>query len=162
MDCIIARTAGKLATSPLRTAVATDTKNSITLRLNGDARLAAAAGGVARYVAEAAGMEAAAVEKLQEATLAACKTAFDYLSDENPVLAVSVTQYADRIEVAIAHRGEEGPAMGLNAMTDGARGSGDSHGGGGFGGVDRVQHEARGGESVTRLTKYIGRVAPKV
>jgi hypothetical protein len=130
--------------------------------MNGDARLAAAAGGVARYVAEAAGMETAAIAKLQEATLAACVTAFDYLSDENALLSVSVTQYTDRIEVAIAHRGEDGPALGLDAVVGGARGSGDSHGGGGFGGVDRVQYEAQGGGSVTRLTKYIGRVAPNV
>src|ERR1035437_5244771 len=112
--------------SPLRTDVGTDAKSSTTLRRSGDARLAAAAGGVARYLADAAGMEAESIVKLQEATIAACITAFESLSDENPLLSVSVTQYADRMEVAVAHRGEDGPAMGLDVVAGGARGSAGS------------------------------------
>lgn len=162
MDYITARNAGKLAMSPLRTTVETDIKISTTLRMNGDARLAAAAGGVARYLADTAGMEADAIAKLQEATVTACLSAFEYLSHESPLLSVSLTQYADRIEVAITHRGEDGPAMGLDVVAGGERGGTGSPGGGGFGGVDRVQYEAHGGESVTRLTKYIGKVAPSV
>jgi hypothetical protein len=106
MVCTIARSAGKLATSPLRIAVETEFLSGATLRFNADPRLAAAAGGVARYFADAAGMDADAIAKLQADTLEACKAAFTQMSSNEAQLSVEVTRFADRIEVAFAPQGE--------------------------------------------------------
>jgi len=43
------------------------------LQIDADARLAAAAGGVARYLADAAGIENHAVAQLQSAIVTACR-----------------------------------------------------------------------------------------
>ena len=43
------------------------------MRMDADARLVAAAGGVARYFADAAGLAGAAVSDLQSATITVCK-----------------------------------------------------------------------------------------
>src|SRR5215470_14111699 len=76
---ITARTAGKRATSHLQTTVGSDAK-SIRWQLDADIRLAAAVGGAARYLADAAGLENEAVSQLQSAILAACQEAFGHLT----------------------------------------------------------------------------------
>ena len=109
-------------------------------------RLAAGAGGVAQYLADAAGLDHAAVARLQAAVIAACKEAFKYLTIEHPHLNIFFARFADRLEVVLSHEGEDAHAPRPAA----------------FAGVDCVQYEERGGESVTRLTKYLGKVAPTV
>jgi hypothetical protein len=158
----IVRIAGKPATSPSLAAVATE-PNSFLVQIDADARLAAAVGGAARYLADVAGLKEDAVSQLQISIVAACREAFDHLTGDHPHLEVTLTRFADRIEVALAHQGEALPAVGLDSIAGFAaqiNGSGASPGA--FTGVDRVQYETHGGETVTRLTKYIGRVAPKV
>jgi hypothetical protein len=136
---------------------------TLRLQLDADARLAAAVGGVARYLADAAGLKNEAIYQLQSAIVAACCEAFDHLSGAHPHLKVSVTRFADRIEVALSHPGEISPAVGLDAIAglasplEGCRAAP-----GVFAGVDRVQYEMHGGEAVTRLTKYLGQLAPGV
>ena len=66
----IARIAGKPATSRLPAAVATEPK-SFRVQIDPDARLAAGVGGVARYLADAAGMENGKVAQLQSSVVAA-------------------------------------------------------------------------------------------
>ena len=100
-------------------------------------RLAAAAGGVARYFADAAGLESDAVAKLQAATLAACELASARDPHTEALVSVEVIRFTDRIEVAIAH-----PASGTESVTA-------------LSGVDRVDNETRDGNAVTRLTKFI-------
>jgi hypothetical protein len=138
--------------------VAAEPKN-FRVQMDGDARLAAAVGGAARYLADDAGLENNAVAQLQSSVVAACLEVFPYLTAENPLLHVTLTRFADRIEIALSHRGEAAPAVGLDSVAGFAAqlGSGET-GASVFVGVDRVQYETHGGESVTRLTKYIGKV----
>ena len=158
----IARIAGKRAMSRLPAAVATEPK-SLRVQIDADARLAAAIGGAARYLAEAAGMENGRAMQLQSSVVAACVEVFQYLTGDHPHLQVTLARFSDRIEVALSHHGDASPAGGLDSIA----GFAALHGGGEaranpFVGFDRVQHETHGGESVTRLTKYLGRVPPVI
>lgn len=136
---------------------------SLHLDLDADARLAAAVGGAARYLADAAGMENDAIAQLQSAIVAACCEAFEHLSGDHPHLDVTLRRFADRIEVALSHHGVASPAVGLDSIAGFASELGGSKAHASvFAGVDRVQYETHGGEAVTRLTKYIGEVSPRI
>jgi len=162
MGSTIARTAGKHAMSLWPAPVATDRK-TFRLFLDADPRLAAAAGGVARYLADVAGLENGAVARLQSAVIAACTEAFEYLTPDHPRLEITFTRLPDRMEVALTHRGEGSPAVGLDTIAGfAARIGGTDTQPGVFAGFDRVQYETHGGEAVTRLTKYFGQVAPSI
>jgi len=131
--------------------------NTIELKVGADPRLAAGAGGVARYLADAAGLDTQAASQLQGATSAACLEAFHSLTPQDPQLQVVYTRHDDRIEIAFSRKGSAAPAVGLDFMA----GFADASPGGGasrniLSGVDRVQYEMRDGEAVTLLTKYIG------
>jgi hypothetical protein len=142
--------------------VATES-NNLHMQLDADARLAAAAGSVVRFLADASGMESLAIAQLQAAVIAACAAAFEHLTRKHPHLDVTFSRYTDRIEVALTHEGEASPAVGLDAIAGfAARTAGDASSPGTFAGVDRVQYETHGVEIVTRLTKYLGKVAPKI
>jgi len=125
--------------------------------LDADSRLAAAAGGVGRFLADAAGFENDAAARLQSAVIAACSEAFEHLSAAHPQLEVTFTRFSDRMEVALSHLDKDSPATGLDTIAGFA-----SHIAGTesvrvvFAGFDRVQYETHDGESITRLTKYIG------
>ena len=127
------------------------------LYIDADARLAAAAGGVVRYLADAAGLQNDAVARLQSAVIAACSEAFEHLTAEHPQLQITFTRFSDRMEVALSHLREDSPAVGLDTIA----GFTAQVGGTGpiqvvLAGFDRVQYETQGREAVTRLTKYIG------
>jgi hypothetical protein len=157
-----ARIAGKPATFLWLRAVATESK-SICLLIDADPRLAAAAGGVARYLADVAGIENDAIARLQAAVVAACNESFEHLTPEHPQLEITFTRLPDRIEVALVHRGEGSPAVGLDTIAGFATTMGGTESVPGvFAGVDRVQYETHNGEAVTRLTKYIREVTPRI
>jgi hypothetical protein len=158
MACTIARTAARPATFPLPTTVPTE-PTTIRLQIDADSRLAAAAGGVARFLADATALESSAVAGLQAAVVAACEEAFQNLRGERPCLYLSFTRYADRIEVALAHSGESAPAVGLDAIVGLATQVGSALSGV-WGGVDRIQYESQDGTAITRLTKYLGQPFP--
>jgi hypothetical protein len=127
------------------------------LYIDADARLAAAAGGVVRYLADAAGLQNEAVARLQSAVIAACSEAFEHLTADHPQVRITFTRFSDRMEVALSHLREDSPAIGLDTIA----GFAAEVGGTGsmqvvLAGFDRVQYETHGGEAVTRLTKYIG------
>jgi hypothetical protein len=150
---------------PWRTPVATEAK-SIHMQIEADARLAAAAGGAARYFADAAGLEGPAITDWQIAVVAACKEAFEHLTQEHSHLDVSFTRLADRLEVALCREGDTSPAVGLDSLAGLAPQSGNSQGTAPgrspvLGGVDRVQYETVDGVAVTRLTKYIAPTSPR-
>ena len=126
---------------------------AIELQIDADARLAAAAGGAVRVFGESAGLTAEEVAELQKSVVAACQEAFEHLGGERPHLTVTLTRYPDRIEVAMTHKGDAEPAVGLDRIAGFASQVGCS---GGLGGVDRVQYEAHDGLAITRLTKYLG------
>jgi len=98
MAFIIARTAAKLATSPLRTLVATDPKR-IELHLDADPCFAAAAGGAVRCLAEFAGMPEDVRREFQEATIRACMEAFESRPTSSHVIVFC--RFEDRVEVVI-------------------------------------------------------------
>ncbi|MGA2813455.1 MAG: hypothetical protein ABSG16_18795 [Candidatus Acidiferrum sp.] len=114
-----------------------EVQGGVTLRFSADERLAAAAGGVARYYADAAGMEGEAVAKLQRATVAVCLASFAPIPKTSDGLSVEITRFADRIEVAVTRLG--GPAEGIEALP----------------GIDRIDRESRSGSSIIRLTKSL-------
>jgi len=127
------------------------------MRMDADVRLAAAAGGVARFLADAAGLENSAIARLQSTVIAACTEAFEHLTRLHPQLDLDFCRHSDRIEIALSHEGETAPAVGLKAVAGFAKSSAETAPGcGAFPGVDRVQYETHGGEVVTRLTKYLG------
>lgn len=137
--------------------------NSFLVQIDADARLAAAVGGAARYLADVAGLADDAVSQLQTAIVAACQEAFDHLTGDHPHLEVTLTSFADRIEIALAHQGEALPAVGLDSIAGfAAQIAGTGASPAGLAGVDRVQYETHGGETVTRLTKYFAKVNPKI
>jgi hypothetical protein len=138
--------------------VETESK-SIRLQIDADPRLAAAVGGAARYLAEAAGMENDATAQLQASVIAACGEAFEHLTESHPHLNVTLTRLSDRIEVALSYEGDMAPAVGLDTIAKSASQSGVG-GSGVLGGVDRIQYETQGKVAVTRLTKYISQGAP--
>ena len=106
-------------------------------------------------------MENAAAAQLQKAVVAACEEAFENLTEDHPHLDIALTRLPDRIEVALSHEGNPGPAVGLDTIARAAaQGSGAPGGGGVLRGVDRIQYETQGGVAVTRLTKYIAQGAP--
>ena len=131
---------------------------SIQLQIDADTRLAAAVGGAARFIADAAGLTSDEATDLQKSIVTACEEAFEHLTSQHPHLTVTLTRFADRIEVAMAHEGDAEPAVGLDRIAGFA---GQLEGSGGLGGIDRVQYEAHDGKAVTRLTKYFGR-APHI
>jgi hypothetical protein len=142
--------------------VATELK-SFRVRIDADARLAAAVGGAARFLADAAGLENGKATQLQSSVVAACIEIFHSLTGEHPHLQVKLTGFADRIEVALSHHGDASPAVGLDSIAGfAARPGGGEARANPFVGIDRVQYETHGGESVTRLTKYIGRIPPDI
>jgi hypothetical protein len=156
-------TAGKPATFLWRIPVSAEAK-SVYLQMEADVRLAAAAGGAARYFADAAGLEGAALSDWQKAIVAACKQAFEHLSREHPRLDVTLSRLVDRLEVALSLEGDTAPAVGLDTLAGFAEDSemhanrrGKSQV---LGGVDRVQYETRDGVAITRLTKYIAPTTP--
>jgi hypothetical protein len=86
---------------------------SIELQIDPDVRLAAAAGGAARYFAESAELSSDAVAELQKSVVAACREAFGHLVGEHPHLVVALMLFADRIEIAMTHQGSAEPSVGL-------------------------------------------------
>jgi hypothetical protein len=141
--------------------VATEPKN-LHICIDADARLAAAAGGVARFLADAAGLESEASTRLQSAVIEACLEAFEHLAGKHPHLEIDFARFSDRLEVSLSHE-EAGPAVGMHTITGFAAREGDRcENPGAPTGVDRVQHETRGKEAVTRLTKYLRQVAPSL
>ena len=142
--------------------MATELK-SFRVQIDADARLAAAVGGAARFLADAAGMENGKATQLQSSVVAVCVEIFHSLTAEYPHLEVKLTGFVDRIEVALSHHGNASPAVGLDSFAGlAARPGGGEARANPFVGVDRVQYETHGGESVTRLTKYIGKAPPNI
>jgi len=133
------------------------------MEIDSDARLAAAAGGVVRFLADVAGLENDAITRLQSAVIAACSEAFDHLTADHAVLRITFTSFSDRIEVALSHLHEDSPAVGLDTIAGLAEQAGDARSNQViFAGFDLVQYETRGSEAVTRLTKYIGQIVPNI
>ena len=116
------------------------------MQFDADKRLAAAAGGVVRYFADAAGLGNGVVSELQSATIAVCNQEFEQLNEPSQRLEVTLTRSPDRIEVVVRRHGVE-----ASRDTDERQGR--------IAGVDRVQHETHLDLAITRLTKYVSESA---
>jgi hypothetical protein len=127
----------------------------VQIKLHADPRLAAAAGGVARYFADAAGLESELCLRLQMAVVAACEESFEHFADEGAQLAVTLERFADRIEVLLTHKGTAAPAVGLHTIAGFAGMAGESRKSV-LAALDRVQFETQGNSATTRLTKFWG------
>jgi hypothetical protein len=118
----------------------------IAMQLDADTRLCAAAGGVGRYFADAAGLANNAVSGLQSAIIKVCNRELEQIGDSPQRLDVTVTRTPDRIEVVMRRRATDGSGK-------------DSEEPGMITGVDQVQHETQAEMAITRLTKYVGEEA---
>jgi hypothetical protein len=118
--------------------------HSFLLRIDVDARLAAAAGGAARYLADSAGLSTDATSQLQNSVIAACQAEFQKLTQVDGCVEITLKRFVDRLEIALAHPGgsstQDNPAISA--------------------GVDTIHHESRDGQSITRLTKFLSREIP--
>ena len=133
----------------------------IQLKIDADARLAAAAGGAAHWFGDAAGLEGTSLSQLQTSVVAACREEFRHLNAAHPHLEVTLTRFSDRIEVALAHEGENEPPVDLNSVVGFVAHLGENLGTPrSLDGVDRIQFETHGRSAIMRLTKFLSSKAP--
>jgi hypothetical protein len=134
------------------------------LILHDDARLLAAVGAVVSFSSTRCGLSQEAQDGLSTAAVQACRETFPLLSEtktSDPEVKMIVSDYPDRVEVAIEHSGEALPTAGLHTFA----GNPDAGGDAGLSSalqntsVDRVQYETRDGVSRMTLIKYCPRKA---
>ncbi len=120
------------------------TAKTIQLDFDGDLRFAAAAGGIARYLADEAGLNSTALNELHAAVVEACREMLEGFS--TVPLRISYTRFSDRIEIAVWQPGRP---------SHGAQDSDTEPLGRLFPGVERVEYNNSAGEGVMLLTKYV-------
>jgi hypothetical protein len=76
--------------------------------MDADERLAAAAGGAARYMADSAGLENAEILGLQAAVVAACKYCF-HCHGAAQHCDIALQRLTDRIEIELSFPGRQSP-----------------------------------------------------
>ena len=81
------------------------------MRVDADPRLAAAVGGAARLLAEAAGVDEETASQWQRKVAMACHEALAHPLGEVPRVDVKITCLVDRIEVALTH------SLGVTCLT---------------------------------------------
>jgi hypothetical protein len=113
---------------------------TILLQMDADVRLAAAAGGVARYFADNAGLANEAILNLQESIMLACKHCFDCHSSATSC-EVTLLRYEDRLEIDLSVPGKESPEGNEKPALPG---------------VDEVHCEFLGNSARMRLIKFLG------
>jgi hypothetical protein len=113
---------------------------TILLQMDADVRLAAAAGGVARYFADNAGLANEAILNLQESVMLACKHCFHCHSSPTSC-EITLLRYEDRLEIDLAVPGKETPEGQQELMLPG---------------VDEVHCEFLGNSARMRLIKFLG------
>jgi hypothetical protein len=158
MDCIIARTAGRLATCASRTKMTTDHHHT-ELTLQDDPRLLAGVGALVSHLSQIAGLSDQAQEGLAAAVVDACRETFPLVNGEGEhdgALRMIVEDFADRVEVSIEHSGEALPSAGLDSFCGGEGAAAGISNSLQDTRVDRVQYETRNGLSRMTLIKYCG------
>jgi hypothetical protein len=159
MACIIVPIVAKLATCGLQTKMSADPSRT-ELTLHDDPRLIAGVAAIVSFAAHRCGLSTGAQAGLAAAAAEACRETFPLVSNngsKDSSLKVIVSNFPDRVEVAIEHSGESLPSAGLDTFCDAASGAGSLAGLSGAlqkTNVDRVQYETRDGVSRTTLIKY--------
>jgi hypothetical protein len=118
--------------------VATHTQR-IVLQMDADERLAAAAGGAARYLADTAGLENSEILGLQAAVVAACKYCF-HCHRSATHCDIALQRLTDRIEIEVSFPGKESPERKEKPV---------------IAGVDQIECEFLEDSSKMKLTKRI-------
>lgn len=138
----------KMSTDPSRTE----------FTVQDDPRLIAGVMAVVTFAAQRCGLSSGTQENLAEATADACRETFPLAHNNgnaDAALRVIVSDFPDRVEVAIEHSGESLPSAGLDTFVGGRAGSqarlSDALQ---KTSVDRVQYETRDGISRMTLIKY--------
>jgi hypothetical protein len=108
--------------------------------MDADLRLAAAAGGVARYFADNAGMENEAILNLQAAVVSACKHCFRCHSSAASC-EIDLWRFEDRLEIDLSFPGKESPEGKEKPVLPG---------------VDEVHCDFLENSARLRLVKYLG------
>jgi hypothetical protein len=110
----------------------------VELVLNHDGRLLAAVDAVVLFAGERSGLSLGARQALSGAAMEACEEAFSLAGrngNHDPVVKVAISDFPDRVEVAIEHGGE--PCVNRQRPN-----------------IDRAESEAHEGRSRTTLVKY--------
>jgi anti-sigma regulatory factor (Ser/Thr protein kinase) len=132
---------------------------STELILHQDTRFFGVIGAVVQHASQRCGLSEAGQQGLTAAAQEACRETFPLLEGHTkgePTVRVIVSDFPDRVEVAIEHTGEALPTAGLDTFI------GDAAGDPGAGlsralqmtKVDRVQYATSGGVSRMTLIKY--------
>lgn len=166
MDCTIVRSAGKRVTygsptpkSTKRIALNMSNEPARTeLTLPADERLIAAITAVIQHASQRCGLSPESQEGLAAAAQDAARETFPLMEGHTPEpqVKVIISDFPDRVEVAIEHTGAALPTAGLDSFVADAF-AGES---GGLSKalqmtkVDRVQYETRNGLSRMTLIKY--------
>jgi anti-sigma regulatory factor (Ser/Thr protein kinase) len=130
------------------------------LTLQDDPRLIAGVVAIVSFAAQRCGLSSGAQAGLAAAAAEVCRETFPLVNNngtKDSALKVIVSDFPDRVEVAIEHSGESLPSAGLDTFCDGASGAGSQAGLSGAlqkTSVDRVQYETRDGVSRMTLIKY--------
>jgi hypothetical protein len=128
------------------------------LTLQDDPRLIAGVAAIVLFAGQRCGLSNDAQESLAAATTDACRETFPLVNtngNSNSSLRVIISDFPDRVEIAIEHSGESLPSAGLDTFVGSGSGSqarlSDALQ---KTSVDRVQYESRAGVSRTTLIKY--------
>ena len=141
--CTTAQNAARHVTFRWQTTNVPNHAHSIHFQMDPDDRLAAAAGGAVRCMADSAGLSNDAILQLQTAVLAACKKCF-LTQKTGKHCEINLRRTEDRIEVEVLLPECKPP---------------DDESGLSLEGIDDVHCEARGESGVLRLTKFIATAA---
>ena len=136
----------------------TDEAARVVFHLDPSADLVGVLSTAVRFQASQAGFEAETCAEFARASEDVCREAVSKLTDADGGLNVTLTTFADRIEVLIQHRGQVLPPVGLETF---AFSDAPTTGAVGINGlellsrVDRVLYSAEGGNVQTTLVKFL-------
>jgi hypothetical protein len=125
-------------------------------RLTADLLFVAGVVAAAEHFGQRRGLDEPAVQSLMRAAKEACESTFKLLSKEAPTLGVVFSEFDDRIELIIEHKGEALPTAGLDTFLsadENEAGPGDVSGYTLMTLVDRVQYQTEGGTQRMTLVK---------
>jgi len=125
-------------------------------RFTPDAQLVLGVVAAAEHFGQRKRLDGTAVLALMRAAQEACHSTFKLLSGDDPTLGVVITEFDDRIEMIIEHKGEALPTAGLDTFLDAASevaSPGELSGYMLMTLVDRVQYQTAAGTQRMTLVK---------
>jgi hypothetical protein len=134
------------------------------LVLHDDPRILAAVGAVVSFSSARCGLTAEQQDALTAAAVAAAKETFPLAAKDetgDPAVTMVITDYPDRVEVEIAHKGEATPSAGLDSFAGNLQAAGGTALNAALQKtvVDRVQYANKDGVQKMTLIKYCAKGA---